>query len=126
MTYDAGVGDVSDLLLAPETGDLALADGQLILARGQVAVGQYVRQALLTFKGEWFLDLNAGIPYLERVLVKNPRMSEIRAIIAERVLACPGVNSVEDVTIELDPGTRLARVSIRANGGGLVVRGEVG
>jgi hypothetical protein len=93
--------DAQDLKLDPDTGDLVIADGDLVLVSGIDAVAQLIRGYLLLFRGEWFLDESAGIPYFEDILVKNPNLSAIREIFRQTLLEVPGVLSVESLSLEL-------------------------
>jgi hypothetical protein len=93
--------DAHVLLLDPDTGDLVIADGDLVLVSGIDAVAQLIQSYLLLFRGEWFLDESAGIPYFEDILVKNPNLSAIREIFRQTLLEVPGVLSVESLSLEL-------------------------
>lgn len=59
------------------------ADGDLIIplryTRGLAAVAQGIRIRVQMFKGEWFLDLGAGVPYLE-----NDSVAEVDALLGQR------------------------------------------
>lgn len=93
-----------DLALDPETGDLVL-DGDLALVGDDVAgVRQWLAIALDTQRGEYGLDLDAGLPYLDEILVKAPKLQIIRQIFRAAILACPYVQGVEDLTLTLDAG----------------------
>jgi hypothetical protein len=93
--------DAQDLKLDPDTEDLVIADGDLVLVSGIDAVAQLIRGYLLLFRGEWFLDESAGILYFEDILVKNPNLSAIREIFRQTLLEVPGVLSVESLSLEL-------------------------
>ena len=56
-----------DLLLSSDH-DLAIIDFDLQLTTDQQAIAQRVKQSLLLFKGEWFLDRDLGVPYYEDIL----------------------------------------------------------
>lgn len=94
-----------DLALDPETGDLVL-DGDLELVGDDVAgVRQWLAIALDTQRGEYGLDLDAGLPYLDEILVKAPKLQIIRQIFRAAILACPYVEEVLDLTLTLIEGT---------------------
>jgi hypothetical protein len=99
-------------------GDLVFP---LQLARGIEAIGIGVRTRLLMFRGEWFLDLDAGIPYLES---QDGTVSEreawiggkydpvrVRADILREILTTPGVLDVPTLRIVYDGGTRTLSIS---------------
>lgn len=41
--------------------------------------------------GEWFLDLRYGVPYLEEILIKNPRISSVETILRNHIGSVPDV-----------------------------------
>jgi hypothetical protein len=62
--------DPRDLLL-DDDNDLVITS-DLQWSRGIPAVMQSCRIALQMFQGEWFLDLDAGIPYWDQILGQKP------------------------------------------------------
>lgn len=66
--------------------DIEIVNGDIALIEEPAASGQRIRHRLLTFRGEWFLDLLFGPPYREEVLVKNPRLDVIGAILKSEIL----------------------------------------
>lgn len=68
-------------------------DLKLIGESDQIA--QNVKQTLLMFKGEWYLDTDAGIPWVQEILGKRNYEETVRSII---VNAITNVNGVEEVT----------------------------
>lgn len=57
--------DVIDVYIDPSTDDIP-ATGDLTDATGITAVMQGARIRLRTVMGEWFANLDAGVPYFER------------------------------------------------------------
>lgn len=91
---------VRDIALNLLTGELDLTSGGLRLTRGAVAVAQSLYIRLRFFRGEHYRDLEAGTPYLEDVLVKNPQAELLRSVFRERIA---GTQDVLEVTsLELD------------------------
>jgi len=66
--------------------DLVVQNGDLLLVEEPDASGQRIKHRLLTFIGEYFLDLNFGTPYYDNILVKAPRIDVISAIIKAEIL----------------------------------------
>jgi hypothetical protein len=66
--------------------DLVLKNGDILLVEEPDASGQRIKHRLLTFIGEYFLDLNFGTPYYDNILVKAPRIDVISAIIKAEIL----------------------------------------
>lgn len=76
--------------------DLLVVNNDLIFtsdaqAGGNNPVLQDVLQRLSMFLGEWFLDNTQGTPWFQQILVKNPSLSAIDAIIKNIILGTPGV-----------------------------------
>lgn len=106
------------------TGDLDLSTGNLQILGGLSSITQDVRLTLKSFKGEWFLDRDAGIPYFQDVLVKTPDPNVLQSIFRRALLARPGVTSVDELVFTRDAATRQLNVSVRlgTDSGDLVLR----
>lgn len=99
-------------MLTGDTHDLKInRAGDLLLVDGAARVAQQVKVTLLTFLGEWFLDTDFGVPYIESILVKNPKMAAINAILRARIIDVPGVNRILTLTPTFDRPARALRVS---------------
>lgn len=68
------------------TNDLTVFKGDLVLLSHDDADGQSIRDRLATFIGEWFLDLEFGPDYRADILVKNPRLDVVAAILKDEIL----------------------------------------
>lgn len=75
-------------------------------ARGTNNVLQDILCRLRTFEGEWFLNVNLGLPYFQQVLVKNPDVALVAAEYKETILTTPGVKSLDKFTLDIDRLTR--------------------
>lgn len=94
-----------------EDGDLDVSTGDLRLLSDLDAVVQDVTIRLQFFRGEWFLDLDEGVPYYQEILVKNPRLTAISALFSEAILTTPMVTEVNDLALTYDTATRSLVVS---------------
>jgi hypothetical protein len=97
-----------------ENHDLDLFNGDLFLVSEVDAVTQYLKQRMKLFLGEWFLDEASGIPYFDRILVKNPNLVEIDAIFKNEILSTPGVVELLEFSINIDGQARSMRLAFRA------------
>ena len=84
------------------TNDLVIENYDLALLTEANQVAQNIQIKLQMFQGEWFLDITAGLPYYESILVKNPDGAEIDAIIKSEILAVEGVNELLEYSAEFD------------------------
>jgi len=107
-----------DFLLDPATGDLKIVNGDLVLSSGRDSVRQAITQALSLYKGEWFLDLDEGLPMFEEILVKDatggPNFGAVRELLRQAILGCPGVKSVSDIALTYNAATRRATATFTA------------
>ena len=86
-----------DLAMNINTNDLILKDRDLLLIDNAENIAQGIVIALRFWLGEWFLDTKQGVPYLERVLVKNPNENHIRQVFTEAIQGVPGVRKVVEM-----------------------------
>lgn len=116
-----------DVALDPTTNDLVFdAAGDLVLVDGADLAQQSVRLVLLTHQGEWWADTTLGVDWAGEVLVKDPRLDVIRALIADQILSVPGVRAVGEIGIDIDATTRAATITITATATtGELLQGEI-
>lgn len=100
-----------DLLLS-DSHDLAIIDFDLQLTTDQQAVAQRVKQALLLFKGEWFLDRDLGVPYYEDILGTKNSIDTVRAIFVNTIRSVDGVKDLTEFNIEFNDATRTLELKL--------------
>lgn len=114
-----------DLALNEKTHDLAL-NGDVMFIDNAERVAQQIKIQLLTFLGEWFLDVTHGVPYLDYVFIKNPNFTLIRELFREQILKVDGVTNLVNIDIDFNPATRQMSLSYEAETEyGIVTRKEV-
>lgn len=104
---------VRDLLLNDDH-DIDLTGADLGLVSGGDAVRQAADIRLQFFAEEWFLDLSAGIPWFQSILVKNPNTPAISEIFRAELLATPGVALVEQLGLNYSAVNRTLVINWRA------------
>ena len=92
------------------------ATGQLVLVENQEETEQFLEQKLRTFRGEWFLNVNIGIPYFDEILVKRPNPTIIEALLTDEILATPGILEILEFELDLDKATRELTLNLKALG----------
>lgn len=98
--------------LNPATWDLAYPAAIL---RGAPAIIQRLRVRISFFLGEWFLDTNQGVPYRERVFIKNPKPPVVDSTFRQIISTTPGVMSVPTCRLGVINGhTRAANLNFIA------------
>lgn len=106
--------DNMTLLIDPETRDLVFDENgsfQKIYAHDTTV--QNVRHALLTWKREFFADLEHGTEY-ERIMGTNQNeidIEEIKEIIREAIFQEPDVSRVNDLTVSYNGRSVIAEFS---------------
>ena len=77
---------------------------------GADKVAQQIKINLLSFLGEWFLDIRYGVPYLEEILVKNPRLASVETILRNHIGSVPDVIRVDFFGMDWSRKDRSLRV----------------
>ena len=92
--YDIGLGDDGDLPVRAR------------FISGLDLIAQRVGRRLRAFYGEWFADLQFGLPFFDWIAQKPPRVAEIGALVRLAIETTPGVVRVDDWLGDLDRDTR--------------------
>jgi hypothetical protein len=104
-----------DFQLNDDCDDIEIVNLDLALVDGTVQVRQALCIALRMFRGEWFLDAEAGVPYYQKVLVKTPDVSEINSILKVEILQVAHVNKILEFSSDYDVAARELTVSFRVD-----------
>lgn len=80
---------------------------------GMEVIAQRVRVRLGTHRGDWPLDVRAGIPWTEYLGRKPLDMAALAAVLAVEMLAVPGVTAVEDLDWSVDNGLATITATLR-------------
>ncbi len=104
------------------SGDLDLSTNDIQIIDGIDAIRQELQIRYRFFLGEWFLNAEEGVPYIENILKKNPSDAQVRNILTEVARTTPGVDQVQSFTADLDSATRRLTVTLDA---GVVVDGQL-
>lgn len=95
------------LALDQASNDLFLsADGNLAMVTTAEAVGQHARQRLQTYRGEWFLDTTAGVPWLNDILGSSYDPALAESVVKAEILDTDGVAEITSFSIRFDRSTR--------------------
>ena len=92
------------------TGELVVTD-TLQFSSGGTGVAQAIRHRLRLVKGEWFANLDAGVPYYEDVLGQKFDEARVRAAFRDEILAAPGVKELTSIVAVYDGPTRTVTVT---------------
>ncbi|ATN93404.1 hypothetical protein [Pseudoalteromonas phage J2-1_QLiu-2017] len=86
-----------DLLLSKDSHDLVIEEGVL---RDTASYNEYITQKLKirlqNDRGEWFRDVNNGIPYSNEILGYTNTKELADTFIIDTILSTEGVSSISD------------------------------
>lgn len=87
------------------------ADGNLAMVYDAEAIGEHAKQRTKTFKGEWFLNSDVGVPWLSEILGQgyDPVLAE--AVIKSVIKKTDGVTDIESFSVVFDRSVRNLRTS---------------
>lgn len=85
---------------------MTFGQGRANYAERAEAVAQSVRCRLLTLKEEWFLDVTAGVPYLQEIMVKPGSLETAKALLKANILGTVGVTGLTKFEVIFDTATR--------------------
>ena len=94
-------------ILEADNGDIAIINNEIILTPDSVITGQNIKRTLMTCKGEWFLDADMGMPYLDEILVNNPDLQRIEALFIRAVESVEQVVKIISLKVRLGADRKL-------------------
>ncbi len=95
--------------------DLIIERGELKRVEDAAEAIQHVRTRLLFYFEEWFLDLQAGTPYLQQIFTKPTNLANIESIFKSRILNTPEVERLLEFSMDYEGGSiRKLNVSFSA------------
>ena len=102
--------------LNPTVGDLRLGEDsqEVVLTELLDEARQRLKVSLNFFRGEWGLNLDAGLPWFQDILVRSPSLDLIRAILTAAIVQVDGIASVESISLDFDRRNRHLTVDFDA------------
>jgi hypothetical protein len=98
-----------DFLLGSDNG-LKIVDYDFVFTTREEYIRQKLKIILSTFKGEWFLNVNTGLPFYQDMLGKNNDLSKIESIFIRAIKSIPEV--VKLLYINLDENKQNRTVTV--------------
>ncbi len=87
-----------------ESGDIVTSGEQFITGADEIA--QTVKTRLRLFLGEYFRDINEGVPWWESILGKDGTLSSKESILKIKISQTPGVIRLVSFTTDFNITTR--------------------
>lgn len=95
-----------------ENNDVSFGHNLGDYAKDAESVAQRVKSRLQLLKGEWFLDTDAGVPYLQRIMTKPADIQYAKAVIMQTILDTTDVVSIDYINVTFDHNTRELNVQV--------------
>jgi hypothetical protein len=115
MMYDEAVdSETGDLMFNAAAGAYSdfINDGGIVSGKKQVR--QNIEDRLRMVYGEWFLNTEIGVPWFDKVFVKNPDLSAIDIILKSTILDTSEVTELLSYKSSLDRTRRKFTVTSTA------------
>lgn len=106
---------MNDIYLDPITHDLSVTNLDLHIVEGADRVRQNLVVKLRLWTNEWFLDMEAGTPYLERVLGKQITLNAANAALRKAILEVADVKSITSLRMNFSRSDRKLTVSFECD-----------
>ena len=114
-----------DILLDRNTHDIVPGDYDLRVVRGVDLIRQRLKQRILTILGEWFLDVDIGLPWFQEFSEKGVDLDRVRALIIQQIIETEGVTDLVEFDLGLNRQTRQMVVNFRVLAEGSSVELEI-
>lgn len=86
-------------------------NNNIVLGTGVDTLVDRLRMNLSTFQGEWFLDANLGIPYIQQVFKKPVNVGALYTIFSSAIRSTEGVKSLTKLEFDTDKSERKLSIS---------------
>ena len=101
-----------DIGIDTMTNDISHAEGVILFTSKDDETAQRIRTCLRRIKGEWFLDVNAGLPYFGGQMLGGKDLEYVKLLIREELLRIEGVNKITEINILMDKTTKKVSVYV--------------
>lgn len=91
--------------------DMTFGQGLANFAADAESVAQRVQTRLLLLLNEWFLDTDAGVPYLQELMTKPANLPLAEAEIKRAILETDGVAVIRSFSLSLNRDARRLTVA---------------
>lgn len=102
-----------DIGINQATNDIMSKNGKVGIVVSNDEVLQRVKTRLRRILGEWFLQVNAGLPYFDGNMLGGKNTQYVLMIIKAEILETTGVQDVTSITIDYNNATRKATVTAK-------------
>lgn len=87
--------------------DIAVVDYDIAIISGEAQLAQYLRSRVRTVRGEWYLDVDVGLPYFEDIMLKAPtNRGHVESLFKQVILLTEEVDSLKSFKMDYIGATR--------------------
>lgn len=98
-----------------ERNDFIIKNGEFEIITDAEQTIQNIRERLLSYLGDYFLDLEHGVPYYQTIFTKPFNLTNVENIIKSKVLEDEDVTEFAQFTTTFDPERRSLSISMVVN-----------
>lgn len=99
---------------AIKNGELLINNGDFTLCKSDIdAIQQNIIIRLKTLSGEWFLDKNEGLPYIQSILGKKNGQKFLPSLLANEIKKIPEIKDLSQFSFEEDSSLRSLKISFQ-------------
>lgn len=104
-----------DVLLDKEKHDLVLINHKCPVTKSnEDVVGQRLKIRLLTYKNEYDLNTDLGVPWFQKVFVKGVSKRQIDSILQEQIMLDEAITEIISFESKLNPSTGVYTLNFKA------------
>lgn len=94
--------------------DLDITNNELTLTVDHEAIRQHLLVKFQLFLGEYFLDITAGVPWYQDVLLKNPNFVVVSEVLKGTIVSTQGVIEILSFELDFDAPARVFSLAFTA------------
>lgn len=102
-----------DIGIDSTKNDILSVEGKVGIVQDAEEVIQRVKTRLRRVLGEWFLQVNAGLPYFNGDMLGGKNTQYVIMVVKAEIINTEGVQDVTSISIEYNNKTRKATVTAR-------------
>jgi len=92
--------------------ELIIDNGEFVLVQDGAQVVQNVRQRMLSYMDDFFLDRTHGLPYFQTIFKKPVNLNLTESLLKAQVIETEGVEQLRSFQLQFDKVSRKLLVSV--------------
>jgi hypothetical protein len=104
---------MNGMQLNKETHDISVTDGQISRVTASDEIAQRIKTRILLVQQEWFLNLEAGLPWFTELTGKNVDLYKVRSYISLLINQTEGVDQLVSLDLDVDQSSRKLNIEFK-------------